>query len=193
MSHYVILPSTRCPAGNVSAIGCVIAVVGMPSVSPRPHLLTQKQPPSSFLRKERLTTPCCCFARSSCSSPPHSLAWMATTTRCGTSSRSECPQIFKTSHRNHISVPRERGNRRGSHGISFADLKENQENPIHETNALAELVMPLALILLVSELPDSLSTNIINHVVALSHSWKNQKEPFAVHRMKFILAAVTHT
>ena len=90
--------------------------------------------------------------------------------------------VFKTSHRYHR-----------NHGISFADLKENQENPIHETNALAELVMLPALILLVSELPDSLSTNIINHVVALSHSWKNQKEPFAVHRMKFILAAVTHT
>ena len=40
-------------------------------------------------------------------------------------------------------------------------FKINKENPIHETDALAELVMLPALILLVSELPDSLSTDTI--------------------------------
>ena len=54
-------------------------------------------------------------------------------------------------------------------------FKKNKENPIHETDALAELVMLPALILLVSELPDSLSTDTITPTGALSHEWKNIK------------------
>ena len=46
-------------------------------------------------------------------------------------------------------------------------FKKKQENPTHEPDALPELLMLSALILLVSELPDSLSTNTINHVVAI--------------------------
>ena len=60
-------------------------------------------------------------------------------------------------------------------------LKENKENPIHETDALAELVMLPALILLVSELPDSLSTDTITPTGALSHEWKNIKNRHVWH------------
>jgi len=58
---------------------------------------------------------------------------------------------------------------------SRVSFKKNKENPIHETDALAELVMLPALILLVSELPDSLSTDTITPTGALSHEWKNIK------------------
>jgi len=54
-------------------------------------------------------------------------------------------------------------------------FKKNKENPIHEIDALAELVMLPALILLVSELPDSLSTDTITPTGVLSHEWKNLK------------------
>jgi hypothetical protein len=60
-------------------------------------------------------------------------------------------------------------------------FKKNKENPIHETDALAELVMLPALILLVSELPDSLSTDTITPTGALSHEWKNIKNRLQMH------------
>jgi hypothetical protein len=44
---------------------------------------------------------------------------------------------------------------------SFADLKENQENPTHEPDALAELVIPSALILLENKLSDNLIADVI--------------------------------
>ena len=56
-------------------------------------------------------------------------------------------------------------------------FKKNKENPIHETDALAELIMLSALILLVSELPDSLSTDTITPTGALSHERKNLEKP----------------
>jgi hypothetical protein len=46
-------------------------------------------------------------------------------------------------------------------------LKKNQENPTLEPDTHKEYLMLSVLILLVSELPDSLSTNIINPVGAV--------------------------
>ena len=64
---------------------------------------------------------------------------------------------------------------------SRVSFKKNKENPIHETDALAELLMLPALILLVSELPDSLSTDTITPTGALSHEWKNIKNRLQKH------------
>ena len=76
-------------------------------------------------------------------------------------------------------------------------FKKNKENPIHETDALAELVRLPALILLVSELPDSLSTDTITPTGVLSHEWKNLEKQFAVYRLQiafcFHILAIKHT
>ena len=47
------------------------------------------------------------------------------------------------------------------HNIKDADFKENLKNPTHEPDALAELVIPSALILLENKLSDNLIADVI--------------------------------